>query len=69
MVCGNTFQTLHYVFRSIVALHSFKLKLRSVKRKVHCQSKTGRARELKGEQGTAELVANAVLKQTNELCF
>ena len=23
----------------------------------------------KGEQGTAELVANAVLKQTNELCF
>ena len=23
----------------------------------------------KGEQGTAELAANAVLKQTNELCF
>ena len=23
----------------------------------------------KGEEGTAELVANTVLKQTNELCF
>ena len=29
-------QTLHYVFRSIVALHSFRLKLCSVKYKVHC---------------------------------
>ena len=31
---------------------------------------TARAWDLfKGEQGTAELGANTVLKQTNELCF
>ena len=29
-------QTLHYVFRSIVALHSFRLKLCSVKYIIHC---------------------------------